>query len=172
MNNKLFYKLQLFAQEEEQPVQEAQTPESTAEPAAPASPEEALVAEHWNQVNALYGSMQQEAEELRRLYPEFALETELKDPRFLGMLRSGVDMRAAFQALHQEQIVPAAMQYAARMVEARLASSLRSTAERIPENGLTPSGAVSLTGNAAAMSREDFQRICRMVEQGKRVSFG
>ena len=109
---------------------------------------------------------------MKEAFPGFDLRRELGDERFAGMLLSGVDMASAYQALHAGEILPAAMEYAARTVENRLAQAMRTGAYRPGENGLD-SGASALTGrNVTKMTRQDYDRVCRMVERGERVSFG
>lgn len=120
----------------------------------------------------IYQSWMTEAEQLKQLYPDFDLRKEMDNPRFAGLLRSRVDMQTAYEVLHNREIIPAAMQYAARTVEQRLASSLRSTSERPVENGIRGSGAIVLGSDVARMSRKDYAAVCRMVERGERVSFG
>ena len=53
-----------------------------------------------------------------------------------------------------------------------MAQAMRTGAYRPGENGLD-SGASALTGrNVTKMTRQDYDRVCRMVERGERVSFG
>ena len=79
---------------------------------------------------------------------------------------------AGLLALHAGEILPAAMEYAARTVEAGIASSMRSGAYRPGENG-RGGGATALMGrNVTNMPRQDYAKVCRMVERGERVSFG
>lgn len=134
--------------------------------------DETMVRQHWAGVDRIYEQLVSQADALKQLYPDFDLGAEMRDARFAGMLRSGVDMRSAFYALHGDEILPAAMQYAARTVEQRLAGAMRAGADRPGENGLHGSGAVRMGTNAAVLTRRDYDRICRMVERGERVSFG
>lgn len=120
----------------------------------------------------IYGSLLRQAGELRRSYPEFDLRQELDDPRFVSLLRNRVDMRTAYEVLHSEQILPAAMEYAARAVEQGISASLQSALRRPVENGMGASSAASLRRDAAGMSRGDYREVCRRVERGERVSFG
>lgn len=134
-------------------------------------PDEALVRRHWQGVERIYRALEHQAQELKQLYPDLDLGSELRDPRFSRMLRCGVDMRSAYQAIHAAQIIPAAMQFAARRMAEQLASSMGSAA-RPAENGLTGGGAVRMGGQVSRMSRQDYDKVCRMVERGERVSFG
>lgn len=153
---------------------EAQTQTETAgEPAArEVGVDPRMVRMHWAGVERIYAGWAADAQRLQQVHPDFDLRTELKNPRFAGMLRTGVDMRSAYRALHGDEIIPAAMQYAAKMVEQRLAGAMRSAAVRPAENGLAGSGAVMTGRSVRAMSRQDYDKVCRMVERGERVSFG
>lgn len=127
--------------------------------------------EHWQRVDRIYDGLMQEAEGLRELFPDFDIRRELHDPAFFRMLRSGVGVERAFYAAHADELFPAAMAYAAEYTRARLASSMAGGG-RPGENGLSGGGGVQLGSGVSAMSRADYDRICRMVERGERVSFG
>lgn len=146
-----------------------QQPEEASDP--PEREDRALVEGHWRQVDKIYDGWMEQAEALKQLFPGFDIRQELADARFAGMLKSGVDLSSAYQALHAGQILPAAMEYAARSVEARLAEAMRS-GFRPGENGLSAAGPVLTGRNVSAMTRQDYAKICRMVERGERVSFG
>ncbi len=120
----------------------------------------------------IYGSLIQQAAELRRSYPRFDLRQELNDQRFLSLLRNQVDMRTAYEVLHSGEILPAAMEYAARAVEQGISASLQSALRRPVENGMGAASAASVRQDAASMSRGDYREVCRRVERGERVSFG
>jgi len=120
----------------------------------------------------IYGSLLQQAAELRRSYPRFDLRQELNDQRFVSLLRNRVDMRTAYEVLHSGEILPAAMEYAARAVEQGISASLQSALRRPVENGMGASSAATVRQSPAGMSRGDYQEVCRRVERGERVSFG
>lgn len=115
---------------------------------------------------------QEKAQSIRETYPEFALEREMADPRFRQLLRARVDMRTAYEVLHKDQIIPAAMAYAAQRVEKQLAEKMRTEGLRPTENGVSGSGAVRLGNRVSQMSREEIAALCRRVERGEKVSFG
>ncbi len=176
-------RLQLFAEDipaeaavvetaeavQEAPEEAVQEPETAAE--APAV-DAGLVRRHWAQVDRIYGQWMRQAEQVKQLFPEFDLASEMKNPGFAKLIRAGVDIPTAYQVLHGSEILPAAMEYAARTVEQRMAGSMRSGMGRPAENGIHGGGAVMAGGTVAAMTRQDYARICRMVERGERVTFG
>lgn len=175
--------LQLFAQGAEgsgegdaQGNRDAGLLEQQAEEASQANPPEdrqdPLVLAHWQRVDSIYSDLMEQGEQLKQLFPDFDIRKELSDRRFQGMLLSGVDISSAYQAIHAGEILPAAMEYAAKAVEARLSAALRSGSCRPGENGLG-SGAAALVGrNVSQMTRQDYDKYCRMVERGEKISFG
>lgn len=149
-------------------------PEAASPPAQPEAPADSPnAAEEAASLGAeaLYRRWMEEADAAREIYPQLDLEAELRNPKFVGLLRGKVDIRTAYEAVHMEEILPAAMQYAARRVEEKLANSLRA-APRPAENGMTGQGAVVTGRDPAKISRQDYADICRRVAQGERVSFG
>lgn len=122
--------------------------------------------------DAIYEAWQRQAEEAREVYPELDMAQELKNPKFVELLRGRVDVRSAYETVHMQEILPAAMEYAARMVEEKLASSLYGAGNRPSENGIGAQGAVLLARDPARISREDYADICSRVARGERISFG
>lgn len=113
-----------------------------------------------------------QAREIQETYPAFDLRQEMGDERFVQLLRSHVDMRTAYEILHKDEIIPAAMAYAAKTVERKLADSLRSSGSRPSENGAAVTGPMRLGSRVEQMSRKEIADLCRRVERGKKISFG
>lgn len=120
----------------------------------------------------LYESWMESALRAKEIYPDFDLRAELRNPGFGRMLRSGVDVKTAYEVMHKDEIIPAAMQYAAKAVESKLAAAYASSGLRPRENGVGFSGAVVIGSNVNSLSRRDIADIARRVERGERISFG
>ena len=135
--------------------------------AAEASP----AARHWQQVEEIYERMMQQAETLREVFPDFDLRQELQNQTFAQALGCGMTPEGAYLAANAAEILPAAMAYGAQYAREQLASSLMG-GNRPEENGLSGGGAVKMDAGVGSLSRGEYDRICRMVEQGERISFG
>lgn len=120
----------------------------------------------------VYNGWMNQAEQAREIYPGLDLRSEMRNPRFVGLLRSHVDVKTAYEVVHKDEIIPAAMQYAARTVEARLAESLACRGSRPAENAMGGTGAVIIGNPVSSLSRRDIADIARRVERGERISFG
>ncbi len=113
-----------------------------------------------------------QAAEIQETYPEFDLRKEMENPRFTELLRARIDMRSAYELLHKDEIIPAAMRYAAQTVERKLAENLRSARQRPSENGVSGSPAAVPGSRVAQMTRKEIREACRKVERGEKISFG
>lgn len=165
--------LQLFAEDGggEAPAEvPAEVPAEAPGTQAEASPPDPT-ARHWQRVDEIYGRMMQQAETLREVFPDFDLRLELQNPTFAQALGCGMTPESAYLAVHAAQILPAAMAYGAQYAREQLASSLMG-GNRPEENGLSGGGAVKMGSGVGSLSRGEYDRICRMVEQGERISFG
>lgn len=112
------------------------------------------------------------AGEIRETYPAFDLRQEMENPQFVSLLRSRVDMQTAYEILHKDEIIPAAMAYAAKTVERKLAENLRSSGTRPSENGTVSTGAATLGSRVEQMSRKEIADLCRRVERGEKIRLG
>ena len=131
----------------------------------------AILAASWQRVDQIYDGIVREAESLRELFPDLDLRREARNELFCNLLRGGADVESAYCGAHFRELLPAAMAYAAEYTRSQLAASMAG-GSRPAENGLTGSGAVKLGSSVAALSPSDYARLCRLVEQGHRVSFG
>ena len=155
--------MQLFAEGAEGGTEGTPVEGGAAAPAA-----ESGTQAHWQRVDQIYDGIVREAESLLRRELSARLpEAEL----FCNLLRGGADVESAYCGAHFRELLPAAMAYAAEYTRSQLAASMAG-GSRPAENGLTGSGAVKLGSSVAALSPSDYARLCRLVEQGHRVSFG
>ncbi len=121
-------------------------------------------------LRAHFQDMVRQGAEVRKVYPRFNLEQELRDPRFAAMTApgTGVDVRTAFEALHRQEIAPAMMAYAAKKAEEKLAGAVRSGSLRPLENGAQGAGAV-LQDDPRNLTRQERAEIRKRVRRGEKV---
>ncbi len=121
--------------------------------------------------NKLYASWMNQAEELKKVYPSFNIRTEMENGQFLSLLRSGIDLRTAYEVLHKDEIIPAAMQFTAKTVEQKIAASVASGRSRPTENGNASQGAATVKSDVSKLSRADRDEIRRRVARGEKIRF-
>lgn len=146
----------------------SQEPSPAGQPAGEPGPEDG---EKRRVLRAGYQVSQwlRQARESQRLYPSLDLQRELEDPAFRHLLQAGVDVGTAYLVGHKDDILSAAMRHAAKVVEARLAGSLRSGGIRPPENGLRPQGTALTRQDVTKMSKADREAIRARAARGERI---
>lgn len=117
----------------------------------------------------LYASWMDQAERVKGVYPSFNLESEMQNPKFIDLLRSNIDVRTAYEVLHKDEIIPAAMQFTAKTVEQKLTNKIIAGSARPDENGIESSGAAVVKRDVSKLSDDEMDDIIRRVQQGERV---
>ena len=125
------------------------------------------------QIQDHYRGLQRQAEEVKKLYPGFNLDEELKNKTFLEMTRpgSGVDVLAAYRAVHHDQLAGAEMKFAAEKAAQRVSASVAANGRRPAENGLRGSTATINKTDPSTFTPEDFKRINKEVRGGAKIRF-
>ena len=119
----------------------------------------------------LYAAWMQQADEAKKVYPSFDLRTEMNNPKFVDLLRSNIDVRTAYEVLHKDEIIPAAMQFTAQTVESKLAKSIASNGARPSENGMSSQSAAVVKSDVSQLSKADRAEIIRRVQRGEKIRF-
>lgn len=119
----------------------------------------------------LYAAWMQQADEAKKVYPSFDLRTEMNNPRFVDLLRSNIDVRTAYEVLHKDEIIPAAMQFTAQTVESKLAKKIASNGARPSENGMSSQSAAVVKSDVSQLSKADRAEIIRRVQRGEKIRF-
>lgn len=123
------------------------------------------------EADRIYAGWMQESAALKQVYPGFSLETELQNPRFVDLLRSNIDVRTAYEVLHKDEIIPAAMQFTAQQVEQKLTNRIMAGQGRPQENGLGGRASAVIKSDVSQLSKADRQEIIRRVQRGEKIRF-
>ena len=128
-------------------------------------------AERQRQADRIYEGWLQEAEQLKNFYPSFNLQQELTNPQFGKMLGAGVGLKAAFEALHHDEIMTGAMQATARKIAKKTADGIASRQNRPPENGLGSHASAVIKSDVSKLTKEGRREIARRAARGEKISF-
>lgn len=117
------------------------------------------------QMNKQLAEWDNQANNLRQIFPDFDLNTELQNEDFANALRSGLSMERAFYAVHGSDIISGAMQSTAQQVRQAVAEDIASKGNRPKENGLA--------NNASAKVSKDMHNLTKQerAEMAKRSMF-
>lgn len=119
----------------------------------------------------LYRQWLEQEQTMRGVYPQFDLQTELENEQFLQLMRSGIDMRTAYEVIHKDEIIPAAMQFAAKTAERKVVNKIRANGSRPVENGVQDQSASLAKTDVSQLSKADREEIVRRVERGEKIRF-
>lgn len=116
-----------------------------------------------------YAGWLKDAEGVKGMYPQFDIRAELKNPQFVSLLRSNVPMQTAYEVLHRDEIIPAAMQYAAKQVESKMAGKVAASQARPSENGTRSQSAAVHKTDVHKFTRADREEIARRAARGEKI---
>ena len=119
-----------------------------------------------------YAKWMEQAKQAQQFYPSLNISEEAKNPQFLSLLNAGIDVKTAFEVIHKDEMIPAAMHYTAKTVEQKLTNSIRANGSRASENGMTSQSAATVKSDVSQLSKADRLEIERRVRNGERITFG
>ena len=122
--------------------------------------------------NKLYAQWMEQEQQTKAVYPSFSLQAEMQNPKFLDLLRSNIDVKTAFEVIHKDEIIPAAMQYTAQQVEQKIVNKVIANGARPTENGNSSQGASLTKSDVSQLTKADRAEIARRVARGEKISFG
>ena len=113
-----------------------------------------------------FTKLEDQAAEMKKVFPKFDLQTELKNPAFLRMTSPnvGISVRDAYYAVHHDEMQQAAMQATAKATEQKISDNIRAGQRRPDENGISrqaPSATTFNYQNASPEQRAAFKKDLR-----------
>ena len=123
------------------------------------------------QANEILARWTREGEELKSIYPSFDLRNEIQNDQFRSLLQSGIPVRTAFEVIHKDEILPAAMQYSAQQIAGKVANSVRAGTKRPAEGAMRSQSAIVTKSDVSQLSRADRDEIDRRVARGEKIRF-
>ena len=112
-----------------------------------------------------------ESEQVRDIYPEFNIFEESKNKSFVSLVKSGIDVKTAYEAVHHNEIVSRAVEDAARTAEIKAAETIKQRAMRPAENGLSSQSSAILKNDVSKLSPRERAEIAQRVARGERITF-
>ena len=121
------------------------------------------------QADATIGAWLDQANELKTVYPGFDFKAELQNEQFKQLLLANIPVRTAFEVVHKDEIIPAAMQYTAAQVQQKVANSVRAGKSRPAEGAAGGHGAVTVKSDPSRFTKADIDEIARRVARGEKI---
>ena len=119
-----------------------------------------------------YNTWMEEANELKKIYPDMDLEKELENPRFVRHLTATdeqyrMPMQEIYELIHHNEIVEAAKKSAA----AAYAQSVNANISRPVENGAGNQSAVSSVSDVSKLTKKQRAELAERAMRGEKISF-
>lgn len=119
-----------------------------------------------------YRQLVRQTEELKSVYPDFDLDAELQNSGFTKLLNAGIDPKTAFEVVHKDEIIPAAMQWAVQQTKAQVANAVAANAARPKENGVSSQSAATVKTDVSKMTGAEIRALREQVlTRGEKYSF-
>lgn len=118
-----------------------------------------------------YATWIQQAEQAKAKYPSLDIETEIQNPQFVSLLKSGIDVETAYTVIHKDDILSSAMQYTAQQVEKKVTNKIIAGQNRPSENGVRSSASALVKTDVSQLNKADREEIARRVARGEKIRF-
>ena len=115
---------------------------------------------------------QTEADALKAKYPQFDLSAEIQDSQFKALLRSGIPMETAYNAIHMDDVMQSAVGSAAAAAEQRVVNNIRAKGQRPTESGTASQSAFIVKDDVTKLSKADRAEAVRRAQMGDTITFG
>ena len=113
--------------------------------------------------------LQAEEGRIRQVYPDFDWKRELASPRFGRLVTAGVDGQTAYETVHRQELLQAAMGYAAEKTRSEMARAIASGGSRAAENR---GGSRTVTrSDPRSLTSRELAAIRRRVQDGEKIRF-
>lgn len=115
--------------------------------------------------------LEQQGEEMKKVFPNFDLRTELRNPVFARMTSPnvGISVQDAYYAVHRNEIQAAAMQVTAQKVAQKISNDIQSGNRRPNENGTSGQAPSVTTFDYRSMSPEQRKALKDRIRSGEKI---
>lgn len=120
--------------------------------------------------NRILADWLQQSDEMKKVFPTFDFDEEMKNPQFKRLLTAGIDVRGAYQAIHSDDIIQAGMQFATQKSAEQVGASVQANRNRPTENGLSNNGAGVVNNGVSLMSRAERAELNRRAIYGESIT--
>lgn len=111
-------------------------------------------------------SLSKQAEETKKLYPDFDFEKQLENREFRRLLSAGVSVKNAYEVVNMDSI----LESNSKNAEKSVVNSIRSKGTRPVENGASAGGGILMAGNASALTKKEREELARRAARGEHIS--
>ena len=122
-----------------------------------------------------FAGLQQQAEAMKKIYPNFDLNAELQNEKFFRMTspEGGLSVEDAFFAIHHKELAPQMMAYGMERAKEQMGQTIQAQRKRPAEGAMRQQGQLAgqVKLDPRQLTKQERAEIKRQVRLGKRVSF-
>lgn len=123
--------------------------------------------------DAKYAEWSMQADFARNEYPNLDLNTEMQNKDFFGLLIRGIDVKTAYQVIHQDEIVQSAIstatQRTAQAVQQQTVNNIRSKGLRPDESAGSSQAGFTFKADPHKWTKADREEIAKRVARGEKI---
>ena len=112
-----------------------------------------------------------QGDELKALYPNFDLNAEFENKDFADLLLKGIDVKTAYQVMHQDEIMSGIAQNAVKEAQKATVESIKANTARPVENAAGHASSVVTKPDVHSLTKADRNEILRRGARGENISF-
>lgn len=112
-----------------------------------------------------------DSDAISREYPDFNLAEEIDNPKFVELMRSGVDMKTAYEVLHHNDILESIRRENALEAKKKAAMELEARNNRPVENGLSSQSSAVFKKDVSLLTPEERAEIAKRAAKGEIITF-
>lgn len=115
--------------------------------------------------------MEQQATEMKKVFPNFDLRQELKNPIFARLTSPnvGLSVEDAYHAIHRKELMAAAGQVAAQKTAQKISNSIQAGSRRPTESGTSGQAPSVTTFDYRSMSPEQRKALKDRIRSGEKI---
>ena len=118
-----------------------------------------------------FAKLEQQAEEMKKVFPNFDLRAELQNPAFVRMTSPnvGISVEDAYYACHRKELQTAAMQVAAQKTAQKISNDIQAGNRRPSENGTSGQAPSVTTFDYRSASPEQRAALKARIRSGEKI---
>ena len=111
----------------------------------------------------------EQAQTAKQMYPSLDLQAEMQNDDFKNLLKAGVDVKAAFEVIHKDEIMAGFGQHVAKTVEQKVINKVKSGAARPQENGVSGNGGALAKTSVENLTDKQIMELINRSARGERI---
>ena len=120
---------------------------------------------------AKYREWDSKTDEIRSVYPSYDLRKEMGNREFALLLNSGVPPKTAYEVIHKDDIMSAAMHHAVNTASKKVADNVMANGRRPIENGNAAQSAATTKIDVSNLSPAQMDDFIRRAQRGEIITF-